>query len=469
MSGTSAAGAAAAGGGGGTGVVGVNDINHSATQGDRLPLSSDVLAQLSKVKTQLAVLDSKFVKKMGISDTIDYLTAKGSVGERRLPMVEGAASEISGALVSLQKGLKRLNGAALLEGHSKNFAHVPRAAKKTTTETTDTLKKDIVADSTSGVPELSSVAVPPFLPGLSLPTDVLRDIFLPWLTPNDSTALCRTSDAVGSAVEAALVADIDSIIRRDGVTGVIGYSPLCQSTSVRRLVRRMRLIRLHYLMQLPIELTGDDLQHVGSKAVIDSRPPSMRQYALYSHRLGRYSMLLMRTADGTDTLGGSVLTVHSDAADPPCQYGFGEYGSFRGLTIMRLALLSSRLVSDRSYSPSSAGCDHICALMAQEPPLWDGCRTIDYHYNTIGPSYRLVILHGAEEGDDFAAYIRMAKWSDGSAHIDLWTSEAPQQGVSGPAAFPRAVAIAHEKISDTITVLPEVNETINTAGGVAST
>ncbi|CEL94382.1 unnamed protein product [Vitrella brassicaformis CCMP3155] len=249
MNGPSASASAAAGGGGRSGVIGF--INHSTIQSDGLPLSSDVLAQLSKVKTQLAVLDSKFVKKMGISDTIDYLTAKGSVGERHLPMVEGAASEIFGALGDLERELKRLNGAALLGGHFKSFAFVPPAAKKTTTETTDTLKKHIL-------PESSSAAAPRFLPGLSLPTDVLRGTLLPFisghrddpatLTPHNTIALCRTSEAVSSAVEADLVADIDSIIQRDGLTGAIGYAPLRQSSHGSRLVRRMRLIRLHYVI-----------------------------------------------------------------------------------------------------------------------------------------------------------------------------------------------------------------------------
>ncbi|CEM16498.1 unnamed protein product [Vitrella brassicaformis CCMP3155] len=505
MSSTSAS--AAAGGGGYRNESAVNDINRSATQSDGLPLSSGLLAQLSDIKAQLAVavLDSKCVKKMGISDTIDYLIQKGSVGERRLPMVEAAASEISGALGSLQNGLKRLNGAALLEGHSKNFAFVPPDAKKTTRETTDTHKKDSVADSTPGVPESSSAAAPPFLPGLSLPTDVLRDVFLPLISPHNTIALCRTSETVGSALEAALVDDIDSIIQRDGLRGVIGYAPMRQSTSVRRLVRRLRLIRLHYVMvtggdwrgnvpvlrmakscgrvqQLPIELTGDDLHHVGSKAVIDSRPPSMRQYSLFSHRQWDNRMGLTRDADGRDYLCECMawweVTVYTeqtvpdeyrdrfDAADPPCRHGGGEYISFRGLIIEGMAGLSSCHVSHWSWDAPSAEYNRISDLVAQQSPLWGGCRTIDY--NIGGPSRRFVILCGDEEGDEFAAYIEMAKWPDGWTDIILYTSDARRQGVSGPAAFPQAVAIAHSKTGDDIALLPMVNEAINTAGGLAS-
>ena len=211
--------------------------------------------------------------------------------------------------------------------------------------------------------EPSVAADPPGLP--DIPTDVIRGTLLPLisghrddpatLTPEHTIALCRTSEAVSSTVEADLVADSDSIIQRDGLTGVIGYTPLRQSSHGSRLVRRLRLIRLKYVMatggdwqgsvsvlrlakscgrvqQLPIELTNDDLQHVGSKAVIDSRPPSIRQYTLFSHRLGYgEGMQLRRTANGRDELGGSEVTVHTDqtvpdeyadrfdAADPPCQ------------------------------------------------------------------------------------------------------------------------------------------------------
>ncbi|CEM16497.1 unnamed protein product [Vitrella brassicaformis CCMP3155] len=224
-------------------------------------------------------------------------------------------------------------------------------------------------------------------------------------------------------------------------------------------LRRQRKIR-----SLPIELTGDDLQHVGSKAVIDSRPPSIRQYALYSHRLSN-GMRLTRDASGRERLGGWEVTVHTqqtvparyrdrfDAADPPCRHGGGEYISFRGLIIEGMAGLSSRLVPSRSWRPPSAECRRICALIAQQPLLWGGCRTIDSIY---GDSRRFV-LHGDEEGDEFAAYIETFKGRNGSAYISLWTTEAPKQGGSGPAAFPRGMAIARNKMDGpSLALLPTI-------------
>ncbi|CEL94395.1 unnamed protein product [Vitrella brassicaformis CCMP3155] len=472
-------------------------INHGGTQDDEQSRFCETFERLLTLHEQVVALQTQ------MGDTIRYLAAKGYVGESRLPMVEGAVSDISDALGPLTDGLRRLNGAALLEGHSKTFGLVTpdeqaSAVAEKTTETTGTNKKVEVNSKRprgDAPVESSGAAAPPLLPGLSLPTDVMRDIFLPFLTPHDSTALCRTSEAVSSTVEAALVADMDSIIQRDGLTGVIGYTPLNQSSHGSRLVRRLRLIRLHYMMvtggdwrgtvpllrlakscgrvqQLPVELTNDDLRLAGSKAVIDSRRKALRQYSLYSHRLGE-RMRLTRNAGGRDELGGGLVRVHTrqrapaiyrhrfDAADPPCRYrefpAYGDagldYSSFRGLIIRRLAALSSREVTRHSGR-------RIGALMAQQPPLW-GCRTIAYSTTDYGWSgfvtYRFVILCGAEEGDEFAAYIEMAKYNDGSASIELRTTAAPRGGVSGPAAFPQVVSVARSKMDGpSLKLLPDI-------------
>ncbi|CEM20291.1 unnamed protein product [Vitrella brassicaformis CCMP3155] len=350
---------------------------------------------------------------------------------------------------------------------------------------------------------LSLLFLPPsFMP--PLPTDIITTTLLPLCGGRETLALklkstlCCTSTEVGNAIGSAAVSAIDSIIETNGLTCVIGYTPLRRSTGVRR---PFRLIRLDYLMvtggdwtgsvpvlrfakscgrvqSLPIDLTNDDLQEVGSKAIIDSRPEAIRQYALFSHRLGD-RMRLRR-----EMMGEYVVTVHTrqtvpaeyrdrfDAADPPCRYNGDDFGSFTGLVILWLAVLSSREVSYRSYSRYSAGYRRIGGLIDQQSPLWGGCRTV------YGFSGRLVILCGDREGDDFAACIRMFKYSGGSARIimtewhDVWasislhTTEAPQGCGSGPAAFQRAVAIARNKLGDAITLLPKVNEAITTAGGL---
>ncbi|CEM24062.1 unnamed protein product [Vitrella brassicaformis CCMP3155] len=315
---------------------------------------------------------------------------------------------------------------------------------------------------------LSFLSLPPsFMP--PLPTDIITTTLLPLCGGRENLALklkstlCCTSTEVGNAIGSAAVSAIDSIIEKNGLTGAIGCRPLRrhlqrQPGRAMDVCRPFRLIRLHYLMvtgghwrgnvpllrlakscgkiqQLPIELTNDDLQHVGSKAVIDSRPEAIRQYSLYAHRLG-HNMRLTRRADGLEEMDGYEVTVHTrrtvpdeyrnrfDATNPPRCF---DYGSFRGLVIKRMALLSSRQVSYQSWRPSPAKCRRISDLVAQPPPLWDGCRTIDY--TIFGDPRRLVILHGEEEGDEFAACIEMIKYPSGSADISLYTTEAPRQGV----------------------------------------
>ena len=126
-----------------------------------------------------------------------------------------------------------------------------------------------------------------------------------------------------------------------------------------------------------------------------------------------------------------------------------------------LAKSSSRRVSYHWWRPPCPESDRIHGLVDQQPALWDGCRTIDY-YTNYGASRRLVILCGDREGDDFMAYIEMAKWADGEALICLYTSEERQPGCSGPPASPQTVAIARNKMGDAIKALPDINEAINT-------
>ncbi|CEM23829.1 unnamed protein product [Vitrella brassicaformis CCMP3155] len=533
MSSTSAS-AAAAGSGGHSGVVAV--INHSATQDDEQSKSSDLLARMVKLHHQM-------------SDSIRYLAAKGSVGKKHLPMLERAIADSSSAL-------DRLDGLALLEGHFKNFALAPpddeveegwgRIEPFFAEAPSITISGDLSDHSSDAVDsQTETLAQGPgsrfadkavthettkatqtqkkahligfeFVRQLyALPETLMHGTLFPLIHQHPhtalakvSSALCCTSPAVGSAVAAALIAQIDSIIER--LKGLIGY------TQIRRHLqwhpgrcvdvrRPSRLIRLHYVMvtggdwtgsapllrlakscseiqSLPIELTAEDLWRAGSKAVIDSRPPSMRQYALFSHRLGEVRHL-SRDANGRERLGGGVVTVHTqqtvpvryrdrfDAADPPCRH-VRDFGSFRELVIESMVVESSLLqVWDRwcyESDPHSAEFDRICALIDQQPPV---CRTINYGIaiHTDGMKGRLVILHGDEKGDNFMAYMEMAKWSDVCSSIHLCTTEAPHQGGSGPAAFPRTVAIANKRMGDAVTLLPEVNNAINTAVGVTST
>ncbi|CEM21252.1 unnamed protein product [Vitrella brassicaformis CCMP3155] len=184
------------------------------------------------------------------------------------------------------------------------------------------------------------------------------------------------------------------------------------------------------LASLPLIITSADVQQVtADKDLYLSRPEAIRQYSLFSHRLGD-NMQLTRNADGRDELGEWDVVVDTqqtvparyrfDAADPPCQHysvykSGNRHGSFREMVINMLALpSSSHLVSYRTGTPPSVVCNRIGDLIRQQPPVW-GCRTIDYKDYYDHHSYRLVILCGDREGDEFMAYIRMIRWRDEEA------------------------------------------------------
>jgi len=207
------------------------------------------------------------------------------------------------------------------------------------------------------------------------------------------------------------------------------------------------------LASLPLIITAADVQQAtADKTVFLNRPEAICQYSLYAHQLGQNTQLT-RTANWRDELGWWVVRVHSDqeteeqtvpaeyaeqfdAADPPCRH-------FRDVIIQELTW-SSRCASLQFWHPPSGQSFHIYELIDQQPPLW-GCRTIvDYtsdHSRFGNLPRRLVILCGDEEGDDFAAFIRMFKHPDGLTSIELLTTEVPQRGVSGPGALSQTLAL----------------------------
>ncbi|CEM34800.1 unnamed protein product [Vitrella brassicaformis CCMP3155] len=251
-------------------------------------------------------------------------------------------------------------------------------------------------------------------------------------------AACKTLD-LATNITKQIKKRIDQLLRDQHIDGWLTYehddntnNTTCGGSS-------------GLLASLPLIITSADVRlATADKTLYLSRPEAIRQYSLYSHQLGDRMHLTRNANRRQDELAGWQVTVHTqqtvparyrdrfNPADPPCRHQDFDYGSFRESVVERMAWLSLPRVSGQDCCPSSAEYHRICALMAQQPPLWDGCRTIDYG---IYRTYRLVILCGEEDGDDFAACIKMDKLSYGSASISIHTTEAPQQGVSGPAAF----------------------------------
>ncbi|CEM29981.1 unnamed protein product [Vitrella brassicaformis CCMP3155] len=464
------AGSASAAGGGHSNVFG-HDDSRSPTSEEQSRFV-DLFGRLLHLHEQMAASHSQ------AGEAIRYLAGKGSVAAGSLPMLEGAVVGMSDALDHLQAELKRVDGVALLEGHARSFelvapdAEAADADDEDATQATETKKKDEgtlafrFVRQLHGLPEpLMHQALLPFVAEWSRcsvsanqgPHTALAKI---------SSRLCCTSPAVGSTVAAALVPHIDALMVP--VAGVMGYRPLRRSRDVRR---PHWLVRLHYVLvtggdwkgnegllrlaqhhgrltALRIQLRADDLQRIGTKAVVDRRPPSVRQFTLYGHRLGEDLQLTRMWFSVGLSAWPERFRVRADAGDPGCEeVGRGtEYSSFRSMIIERLAPQRLRLVSCRSWQPLSAEYDRISALIHQPTPSLWGCRTVDFA--SYGRPCRLVALCGDKEGDACPVYIKMTRFEGHLARISLYTTEVPQGDGCGAAGCPVTAACVRDKVDD---------------------
>ncbi|CEL92002.1 unnamed protein product [Vitrella brassicaformis CCMP3155] len=231
---------------------------------------------------------------------------------------------------------------------------------------------------------------------------------------------------------------------------------------------------------------ADVLKVTADKHLFLNRLEVLRQYSLYSHRLGE-GMELTRGVDGMEMLGGRCVTVYTrqtvpgdcpfkdrfDATDPVCKYpsdlsGDNVYCSLRALIIAEL-VKNARFVtseftrrlsvdgepdeSDESHERRRMAHDRLLALMDRSPPLFD-CRTIDY-IGIARISHRLVILCGDKEADAIAAHVLIVNYSS-SIHIRLATTEEAQRYCYGLDRFPLTMVIAHKKIDRLAELLPAV-------------
>jgi len=446
----------------------------------------------------------------------------------RVEIAKAALSDLTASMQTYNSAISRLKGLALLEGNAKLFALVP---KKTTTpneKPADVGAESSRNDATSSSPSAAAAAGgggPAACPDpqlfvqrlYRLPTE-LHHTLAKWIgsegkeaaTLKLSTTMANTSHAGSSAVETAVTAAIDGLINDEHkrLTDIIDYQPLRQSASRRRV---SRLIRLRYVLemggdwsgsvpllrlaknckriqQLPLQLNEGDVGRAGSRADIDSRPASMRQYGLIGHRLG----LEMTRRAGWEWLGWLWVSMHTretvparyrdafNPADPPCDGsvyriadGYHVYRSFHELATdrivappatWRIELPARRRVGPPYHPASSAASVRIAELMAQPTRIWGG-HTIDRDCNySNGTNYRIVILCGDHAADDFAAYITMGKEEHGETYIDLFSNEGPQGDGKGVADSPQAAVLARTRMGGDAWLIPQLSEAIPTGG-----
>ncbi|CEM16640.1 unnamed protein product [Vitrella brassicaformis CCMP3155] len=199
--------------------------------------------------------------------------------------------------------------------------------------------------------------------------------------------------------------------------------------------------------QLPIELGSADVEGVGSRAVFEGRCEALRQLSLIKRHI---NIALERRNSGVELLDGRRLTIRTrhtlpanspfrngyDEANPVCAYYDADFASVRDAVLMRWG---GSEVADRRVLRSNDATRHnrLRQLATQPPPIW-GCHTTSTsHWPAEGSFYRVIVLHGDQPGQTFAAHISIFSTPTVAA-ASLYTTEPPVMGV-GAARFPQTV------------------------------
>mmetsp|Transcript_8479 Transcript_8479/g.24165 ORF Transcript_8479/g.24165 Transcript_8479/m.24165 type:complete len:454 (-) Transcript_8479:222-1583(-) len=214
------------------------------------------------------------------------------------------------------------------------------------------------------------------------------------------------------------------------------------------------------MASLPIAVTADDLKAVGSRAVFDARPGAVRQYSLFSRRLG--STLRVGRFDNQDCLESSSqpVTYHtpgvlpSDAFDPPTKCGNRAFSSFTDLIVHSASRdrYDGRVIIRRLgggvFATIHAEQQLAAQVGAQPGRTWRGYRkAADIgEENPQGLKETVVILSGDKSIDEFAIYMTVF----GNICFFVFTTEPPARGRRGAALYPRTVALVRGVVKDVL-------------------
>ncbi|CEL93950.1 unnamed protein product [Vitrella brassicaformis CCMP3155] len=215
------------------------------------------------------------------------------------------------------------------------------------------------------------------------------------------------------------------------------------------------------LPSLPITITAHDLQRAGSRAVFDTRPPAVRQYSLFSHRV-RQCVDLSRV-NGQDYLGwpdrstdtGALTYVSIDLteSDPPTKRDEYVYSSFTDI-IVRLIdrdfvdgndfrLRPHFTLPDDLIIPPPKQYQLTRDVMRQPRGQWKGCRKAD-EWSVDGASMQLdgtiLILCGDKAADDFLVRV--------DSRLTICTTEPPVAWKRRPdERYPQTAALVRQKVA----------------------
>jgi len=305
-----------------------------------------------------------------------------------------------------------------------------------------------------------------------LPPDVERDVVFALLGPGDLARLRRTCTLGSRRVSEDYVKTrIDAHLTNKGIKHIISYRIKHRTVG--------HMLRLLYFIeqsgdwagwepiirvakhqgrgggQLSIELGSADVEAVGSRAVFDGRCEAVRQLSLIGRHIG---MELERVNDG-ERLDGHRLTIRKaqtlpadhpfrngyDEANPVCELLGLDHASVRDAVLNELGHGGS-LVAHQDVTPYSNApiYDRLRRVLAtQPPPVWDRCTISTSHAPATGYFERVILLHGGEAHDTFAAHIIIYTHTN-FASSRLYTTERPVDGKKRAARFPQTVRLARE-------------------------
>jgi len=221
------------------------------------------------------------------------------------------------------------------------------------------------------------------------------------------------------------------------------------------LIHYIRNCRL--LPSLPITITAHELQQVGSRAVFDTRPPAVRQYSLFSHRIREHVDL--SCVNGRDYVGPSSLThpltyvsIDLTESDPPTKCDRYVYSSFTDLIVF---LIDAHFVDGNDFrlrphfthpsdllNPPPSEYQLTQDVMLHARGEWNGCRKAAYwrvdEANVLWQAPRF-ILCGKKAADDFLVRVDFG--------LKICTTERPVPRKRRPdERYPQTAALIRQKV-----------------------
>ncbi|CEM29671.1 unnamed protein product [Vitrella brassicaformis CCMP3155] len=208
-----------------------------------------------------------------------------------------------------------------------------------------------------------------------------------------------------------------------------------------------------------------DVQRVGSKAVLDGRADSLKQYSLFGHLLGQHEVIALRQIDGIEQLGETLVTVYTqqtlpvnhefigsfDPTDPVVRANNEvDYMSFRQLAITRFPSQERRMcyrsIRQGLYAQFRHMLRRAADLLTQAAIPWG--RQIRLVRVDHGRRSGSIYLCGEGKDDTFAACVTLRSRDDRCCTIDLYTTETPQPHQEGPLRFPQTLQLARQLLGN---------------------